>query len=70
MRSMSTKDDNIILFSCIITNVNNNNKCYWWGGVGGPQDCCVTNSPLLGFLGLNWVGIGLGMDLGGLGTRA
>ena len=40
----------------------------WW--VGGLQDFSVSPSPLLGFLGfeLGWTGLGLG--LGGLGTRA
>ena len=46
-------------------------KSSWWGGVGGgPQDYCVSPSPLLGLfrLELGWTGLGLG--LGGLGTRA
>ena len=46
------------------------------GGVGGPQDYCVSPSPLWAPLGpfgallgmeLGWTGLGLG--LGGLGTQ-
>ena len=50
----------------------------WVGGVGGPQDYCVSPSPLRPFwallgLELGWTGLGLGLrGLGtqGLGTRA
>ena len=50
-------------------------KSYGWGGVGGPQDFCVSPSPLWALLGLElgWTGFGLGLgELGtqGLGTWA
>ena len=43
----------------------------WGGSVGGPQDYCVSPSPLWALWGWNWVGLGLGgLGTQGLGTRA